>query len=83
MHEKLLVGNEVVIVAEKDKTKANNELVTNSSRNFQSEETERYAGSRGDPAKMVANYAGVATGNDARNDIIVRGNSPLGVLWKV
>jgi len=83
MHEKLLVGNEVVIVSEKDKTKANNELVTNSSRNFQSEETERYAGSRGDPAKMVANYAGVATGNDARNDIIVRGNSPLGVLWRL
>jgi hypothetical protein len=32
---------------------------------------------------MVANYAGVATGNDARNDIIVRGNSPLGVLWRL
>jgi hypothetical protein len=83
MHEKLFIGNEVVIIAHKDKTKANNELVTNSSRNFQSEETERYAGSRGDPAKMAANYAGVATGNDARNDIIVRGNSPLGVLWRL
>jgi len=83
MHEKLFVGNEVEIVALKDKTKANNDLVTNSARNFQSEETERYAGSRGDPAKMVANYAGVATGNDARNDIIVRGNSPLGVLWRL
>jgi hypothetical protein len=32
---------------------------------------------------MAANYAGVATGNDARNDIIVRGNSPLGVLWRL
>ncbi|MBI4930275.1 MAG: TonB-dependent receptor [Bacteroidetes bacterium] len=83
MHEKLLMGNEVVIIAEKDKTKANNDLVTNSARNFQSEETERYAGSRGDPSKMVAAYAGVATGNDARNDIIVRGNSPLGVLWRL
>lgn len=83
MHEKLFVGTEVEITAEKDKTKANNDLVTNSARNFQSEETERYAGSRGDPAKMVSAYAGVATGNDARNDIIVRGNSPLGVLWKL
>jgi hypothetical protein len=83
MHEKILVGKEVEIIAQKDKTKANNDLVTNSARNFQSEETERYAGSRGDPAKMVANYAGVATGNDARNDIIVRGNSPLGVLWRL
>jgi hypothetical protein len=25
----------------------------------------------------------VVTGNDARNDIIVRGNSPLGVLWRL
>ena len=83
MREKLLVGKEVEIVAEKDKTKANNDLVTNSARSFQSEETERYAGSRGDPSKMVANYAGVATGNDARNDIIVRGNSPIGVLWRL
>ena len=32
---------------------------------------------------MVANYAGVSSGNDARNDIIVRGNSPLGVLWRM
>ena len=71
------------MVAEKDKTKANNDLVTVSSRNFLAEETGRYAGSRGDPSKMVANYAGVSSGNDARNDIIVRGNSPLGVLWRM
>jgi hypothetical protein len=83
MHEKLLMGKEVEIIAEKDKTKANNDLVTNSGRSFNREETERYAGARGDPSKMVANYAGVATGNDARNDIIVRGNSPLGVLWRL
>jgi hypothetical protein len=83
LHEKIFIGDEVVVTPDKDKTKANNDLVTNSSRNFNSEETERYAGSRGDPSKMVANYAGVATGNDANNSIIVRGNSPLGVLWRL
>lgn len=83
MTENSITTEEVVIVKEKDKTKANNELATTSARSFRSEETERYAGSRGDPSKMVANYAGVATGNDARNDIIVRGNSPLGVLWRL
>lgn len=83
MHESVIVGQEVDIIGTNDKTKANNDLVTNSSRNFQSEETERYAGSRFDPSKMVANFAGVSTGNDARNDIIVRGNSPLGVLWRL
>ena len=37
----------------------------------------------GDPARMVANYAGVMTQNDSRNDIIIRGNSPSGVLWRL
>ncbi|MBL7883033.1 MAG: TonB-dependent receptor [Bacteroidia bacterium] len=83
LREKIYQTETVEIVSETDKTKANNDLVTVSSRNFQAEETNRYAGSRGDPSKMVANYAGVSSGNDARNDIIVRGNSPLGVLWRL
>ncbi|MCC7301480.1 MAG: TonB-dependent receptor [Bacteroidia bacterium] len=81
--ESVIMSDEVQIYGNIDQTKANNDLVTNSSRNFQSEETERYAGSRADPSKMVANYAGVASANDLRNDIIVRGNSPLGVLWRL
>lgn len=83
MQEKIYTSGAIEVVVERDKTKSNNDLVTNSARNFVSEETERYAGSRGDPSKMAANFAGVATGNDARNDIIVRGNSPLGVLWRL
>lgn len=83
LQEKVYTSEVVEIVGITDKTKANNDLITLSARNFQSEETGRYAGSRGDPSKMVANYAGVSSGNDARNDIIVRGNSPLGVLWRL
>jgi len=83
LREKVYTSGVIEIISETDKTKANNELVTVSSRNFMAEETGRYAGSRGDPSKMVANYAGVSSGNDARNDIIVRGNSPLGVLWRM
>jgi len=83
MREKVYTTDVIEIIFERDKTQANNELVTSSARNFQSEETNRYAGSRGDPSKMVTNFAGVASGNDARNDIIVRGNSPLGVLWRL
>jgi hypothetical protein len=83
LHERVIEGKEIKITYEKDKTKANNELTTNSARNFNSEETERYAGVRGDPSRMVANYGGVTSSNDARNDVIVRGNSPLGVLWRL
>lgn len=83
LREKVYTSEVVEVTAAADKTKANNDMVTISARNFQAEETGRYAGSRGDPSKMVANYAGVSSGNDARNDIIVRGNSPLGVLWRL
>lgn len=83
LQQKVYDAATVEVTAITDKTRANNDLVTVSSRNFQAEETNRYAGSRGDPSKMVANYAGVSSGNDARNDIIVRGNSPLGVLWRL
>ncbi len=32
---------------------------------------------------MVSNFAGVVSANDSRNDIVVRGNSPTGVLWRI
>ena len=57
--------------------------VAGSSMIFDLEETERFAGSRGDPARMASTYAGVVINNDASNDLIVRGNSPLGVLWRL
>ena len=46
-------------------------------------ETNLYAGSRSDPARMASNFAGVQGADDSRNDIVVRGNSPLGVLWRI
>jgi len=32
---------------------------------------------------MAANLAGANSADDSRNDIIIRGNSPAGVLWRV
>jgi hypothetical protein len=83
LEESVFQGEEIVITAEIDKTKTNNKMATVSSRVFSTEEANRYAGSRGDPARMAANFAGVSGANDSRNDIIVRGNSPLGVLWRL
>ena len=60
-----------------------NDMATVSARAFTVEETDRYAGSRGDPARMASNFAGVQGADDSRNDIVVRGNSPSGVLWRV
>ncbi len=83
LEESVIEGQEITVIAEADKTKTNNKNTTVSSRGFTIEETSRYAGSRNDPARMAANFAGVSGANDSRNDIVIRGNSPLGVLWRL
>ncbi|MFK7933579.1 MAG: TonB-dependent receptor [Saprospiraceae bacterium] len=79
--------NEVVVSAAKqvDKTKPLNELATVSARTFSIEETSRYASSNFDPARMAQNYAGVSvgSGDDLFNEIVIRGNSPSGVMWRL
>ena len=76
--------NEIVIKAAKTKKGAvSNEYAGSSSRSFSIEEITRYAGGRNDPSKLVSNFAGVVSNNDSRNDIVVRGNSPAGVLWRI
>ncbi|MBP6334938.1 MAG: TonB-dependent receptor [Bacteroidia bacterium] len=83
LEQSVIQGKEITIVAERQKDRANNEMTTVSARSFTVEETSRYAGSLNDPSRMAANYAGVSGSNDARNDIIIRGNSPLGLLWRL
>ncbi|MFM8742343.1 MAG: TonB-dependent receptor [Cytophagales bacterium] len=77
--------NEVVITAntKDDKTATNNDLAIVSARSFNIDDTRRYAGALGDPSRMAANFAGVIGGNDSSNDIVVRGNSPTGMLWQL
>lgn len=50
---------------------------------FNPEMSSRFAGSLGDPARMVRSFAGVQSLDDSRNDIIIRGNSPTGLQWRV
>jgi Carboxypeptidase regulatory-like domain len=66
-----------------DKERLNNEMAVMSARTFDSELAARFAGSRNDPARMATNFAGVSGANDGRNDIIIRGNSPNGLLWRM
>ncbi|MCC6817576.1 MAG: TonB-dependent receptor [Bacteroidia bacterium] len=61
----------------------NNSTISISAKSFDVEDTRRYAGSRNDPARMASNFAGVVGNNDSRNDIIIRGNSPQGLLWRM
>lgn len=73
---------EVVITGVKE-GQVKNEMATVSAQQFSVEETERFAGSRGDPARMASNFAGVQGADDSRNDIVVRGNSPLGIVYRI
>lgn len=83
LRQRVLVSDEVVITAPYHKQDAINDMSLVSTRSFSVEETGRYAASWGDPSRMAANFAGVSVVSDKRNDIIVRGNSPMGVLWKL
>ncbi len=74
---------EIEVRGNSNKTQAINDMALISTRSFSIEETERFAGSLGDPARMVANFAGVIVNNDSRNDIVIRGNSPMGLLWRL
>ncbi len=82
MEENAVQKKEVEITATK-KGETLNEMTTVSARAFSVDETNRYAGSRGDPARMASNFAGVQGADDSRNDIVVRGNSPMGILWRL
>ena len=82
MEEMVVTGQEVVIEGKRDKKETNNKMATVSARSFNAEDTRRFAGSLNDPSRMAANFAGVGTASDARNDIVIRGNSPMGVLWR-
>ncbi len=79
--EKLTELSAIVIEAD-DNTETLNEMVTVSGRTFVAHDTEKYAGSRQDPARMASNFAGVQGADDSRNDIVVRGNTPIGLLWR-
>lgn len=74
---------EVVVTGERTKDRPSNELAKVSARTFSLEEVTRFSGGRNDVARLATNFAGVTAANDARNDIIVRGNSPTGLLWRV
>ena len=82
MEEKVYDLKSAEIVAKKG-SEVSNEMATVSASTFSIEETDRYSGSRSDPARMVSNFAGVQGADDSRNDVVIRGNSPMGLLWRI
>lgn len=74
---------EVTVTSRKNRVKAINEFATASARQFSVEETKRYPAAVYDPARMAMNFAGVSSNGDGNNEIVIRGNSPKGLLWRL
>ena len=51
--------------------------------NLSQEETLRFPATFYDPARLATSYAGVSSANDQANHLIIRGQSPLGMQWRL
>ena len=83
MQESVTKMDEVVIKAYKKKGEAINEMSQLSVHSITLEETKRFTGGMDDPARVVSSFAGVASSPDGSSDIIVRGNSPKYMQWRL
>ncbi len=83
MQESVTTMNEVVVNGYKKKGEAINEMSQLSTHSITLEETKRFTGGMDDPARVVASFAGVASTPDGSSDIIVRGNSPKYMQWRL
>ena len=83
LKEKITELDEVVVKAYSKKDKPLNSMSTVSARTFSVEEAQRYAGGFDDPARLASAFAGVCSGELDDNGIIVRGNAPKGLLWRL
>ncbi len=75
--------SEVTVKPTIEKDKPLNEMATVSARTFSVEETQRFAAAVNDPARMATAYAGVIGADDGNNTIVIRGNTPNGLLWRM
>ena len=83
LEESLVRLEEIVVTGKDHKSQVSNEMVQVSGRTFSVEETNRYAGTLNDPARAVSNFAGIQANAEGDNHIVVRGNSPNNVQWRM
>jgi hypothetical protein len=82
LQEAVIKMDDAIVKAYRKKGEAVNEMSQLSLHSITLEETKRFTGGMDDPARVVSSYAGVAS-SDASSDIIVRGNSPKYMQWRL
>lgn len=80
--QKISQLGEVIVKPYVDKGRPLNAMASVSARMLSVEESKRYAGGFDDPARLASSFAGVA-GNTEVNGIIIRGNAPKFVQWRM
>ena len=85
MREQIINEKTVTITAQTTETQAKpiNDFSTVSTRSFNIEQVQRYPGTIFDPSRMAMTFPGVTASNDNENAIVIRGNSPVGLVWRL
>lgn len=76
------LGLDAVVITTKKRDLANRMAVV-SSRSFTIEESSRLAGGLSDPSRVAYNFAGVTFSAPQDNGVVIRGNAPSSVLWRL
>lgn len=83
MQEAVVQLKDVIVTNDKNKAQALNDMAIVGGRSISPEQTNRYAGGFNDPSRILTNFAGVTSSGEGGNDIIVRGNSPKYIQWRL
>jgi len=83
MEESVFQLSEVKISSLSDRSKPINNLAVVSGRSFSAYEVENYPASLSDISRAAVSFPGVISTNDGQNHIVIRGNSPKGLQWRM
>lgn len=83
LSESLLLLDEIQVGVASISSAPLNDMAQVSGRSFTVEETKRFPVGVGDPLRLASSFAGVIATDDSENEIVIRGNSPRGILWKL
>jgi hypothetical protein len=84
LQEKVVRTADAVVRSSSVSKRSVNQMATISTNTIRSDDALRYAGEFYDPSRIVNAFAGVVTANsDQSNDIVIRGNSSRGLLWRL
>ncbi|MCK4746680.1 MAG: TonB-dependent receptor, partial [Bacteroidales bacterium] len=83
MEESVIQLEEVEVSSKSYQSKPINDLTVVSGRSFSSHEVENIPGSFSDISRAALSFPGVVTSNDGQNHMIIRGNSPKGLQWRL